>query len=111
MGRRAGHAVTGATGILLFFSLLPDKKMKFPQETEASCGICRLKQIEDIPEDIMDAVRGLVLKKCEREDKFTEMQAQLDRMESQIAMLISILSASSNSSGGFSKDIVKKYHS
>ena len=38
-------------------SLLPDKKMKFPQETEASCGICRLKPIEDIPEDIMDAVR------------------------------------------------------
>ena len=36
-------------------------------------------------------------------------QAQLDRMESQIAMLISILS--NNSSGGFSKDIVKKYHS
>ena len=38
-------------------SLLPDKKMKFPQESEANCGICRLKPIEDIPDDIMDAVR------------------------------------------------------
>ena len=38
-------------------SLLPEKKMKFPQESESSCGICRIKPIEDIPEDIMDAAR------------------------------------------------------
>jgi len=82
--------------------------MKFPQESEASCGICRIKPIEDIPEDIMDAVRLLVLKKGESEDKLEAMQAQLDRMESQIAMLVSL---SSSRIGEFSKDIVKKYHS
>jgi len=105
--RRAGHAVTGATGILLFFSLLPDKKMKFPQDSEPSCGVCRIKAIEDIPDDIMDAVRTLVLKKCESDDKFAAMQAQLDRMESQIALLVSL---SSTSTGGLSKDVVRKYH-
>ena len=42
---------------MIIASLLPDKKMKFPQEREATCGICRIKPIEDIPEDIMDAVR------------------------------------------------------
>jgi len=105
--RRAGHAVTGATGILLFFSLLPDKKMKFPQDSEPSCGVCRIKAIEDIPDDIMDAVRTLVLKKCESDDKFAAMQAQLDRMESQIALLVSLYSTSA---GGLSKDVVRKYH-
>ena len=43
-------------------SLLPDKKMKFPQDdTDESCGICRPKAIEDIPEDIMDAARYLLV--------------------------------------------------
>ena len=72
--RQAGHAVTGATGILLFyrlggnvckhrflfnyFSLLPEKKKKFPSEDdEETCGACQVKNVEDIPEDIMDATR------------------------------------------------------
>ena len=38
----------------------------------------------------------------------TFTQAQLDRMESQIALLVSL---SSPRSGEFSKDIVKKFHS
>ena len=75
--RQAGHAVTGATGILLFYrlgedyefttlsnnlinriSLLPDKKKKFPSEDEEeTCGSCRVKNVEDIPDDIMEATR------------------------------------------------------
>ena len=82
--------------------------------------------------------RTLVLKKCENDHKFAAMQvneqkltkssdifllfsqskvwlcnwsknfqAQLDRMESQIALLVSL---ASTSTGGLSKDVVRKYH-
>merc|ERR1712066_1037295 len=36
--RRAGHCITGATGILLFYSLLPEKKKTFPfDDDETKC--------------------------------------------------------------------------
>lgn len=89
--RQAGHALTGATGILLFFSLLPDKKMKFPQEDPGEvCGVCRVRPVEDIPRDIMDAVRSLVLKGSEEEDRMDRMQRQLDRVEAQLATLVAL---------------------
>ena len=150
--RQAGHALTGATGILLFFrspvlitlhilhslpnlnsfhtlhylhilhcfhilhslhpppSLLPDKKMKFPQEDPGEvCGVCRVRPVEDIPRDIMDAVRwqqtnkqtesnqaltlasrSLVLKGNEEEDRMDRMQRQLDRVEAQLATLVAL---------------------
>ena len=32
--------------------------MKFPQDdSEPTCGFCNVKDVEDIPEDIMDAAR------------------------------------------------------
>lgn len=104
--RQAGHAVTGATGILLFYSLLPDKKKKFPSEDEEeSCGSCRVKNIEDIPDDIMEATRTLVLKKEEDKQRFDSeecqkqlqfaiksQQSQIDRIESQIQLLLQLCS-------------------
>jgi len=104
--RQAGHAVTGATGILLFYSLLPEKKKKFPSEDdEETCGSCRVKNVEDIPKDIMDATRILVLKKEEDKQKFDveesqkqlqlalqTQQTQIDRIESQIQLLLQICS-------------------
>jgi len=104
--RQAGHAVTGATGILLFYSLLPDKKKKFPSEDEEeTCGSCRMKNVEDIPDDIMEATRTLVLKKEEEKQKFhseksqkqlqfaiESQQSQIDRIESQIQLLLQLCS-------------------
>lgn len=104
--RQAGHALTGATGILLFYSLLPEKKKKFPSDDEEEiCGACRVKNIEDIPEDIMDATRTLVLKKDEERQKFDSeecqkqiqivlqsQQGQIDRIESQIQLLLQLCS-------------------
>ena len=91
-------------------SLLPDKKMVFPQEEPGEvCGVCRVRPVEDIPRDIMDAVRckqknkqttssqyltlasrSLVLKESEEEDKVERMQRQLDRVEAQLATLIAL---------------------
>merc|ERR1719495_1117924 len=104
--RQAGHALTGATGILLFYSLLPEKKKKFPSDDEEEiCGACRVKNIEDIPEDIMDATRTLVLKKDEERQKFDSeecqkqiqivlqsQQGQIDRIESQLQLLLQLCS-------------------
>jgi len=104
--RQAGHAVTGATGILLFYSLLPDKKKKFPSEDDQeTCGSCPVKSVEDIPKDIMDAAKTLILKKEEEKQKFDSeecqkqlqqalkaQQNQIDRIESQIQLLLQLCS-------------------
>lgn len=104
-----------------FPSLLPEKKKKFPSEDEEEiCGSCRVKNVEDIPEDIMDATRytlllppdnpysyprTLVLKKEEHKQKFDSeecqkqlqlalktQQSQIDRIESQIQLLLQLCS-------------------
>jgi len=86
--------------------LLPEKKKKFPSEDdEETCGSCRVKNVEDIPKDIMDATRILVLKKEEDKQKFDveesqkqlqlalqTQQTQIDRIESQIQLLLQICS-------------------
>jgi len=104
--RQAGHAVTGATGILLFYSLLPDKKKKFPSEDDQeTCESCPVRSVEDIPEDIMDAAKTLILKKEEEKSKFDSeeylrqiqqaiqaQQSQIDRMENQIQLLLQLRS-------------------
>merc|ERR1719312_613976 len=104
--RQAGHAVTGATGILLFYSLLPEKKKKFPSEDDQeTCDSCPVRSVEDIPEDIMDAAKTLILKKEEEKSKFDSeeylrqiqqaiqaQQSQIDRMENQIQLLLQLRS-------------------
>ncbi|XP_023344392.1 transient receptor potential cation channel protein painless [Eurytemora carolleeae] len=66
--RKVGHCLTGATGILLFYSLLPEKKASFPMEDKEGCGGCRV--VQDIPQDILQAARDLALKKeTEKEEE------------------------------------------
>jgi len=97
--RKAGHALTGATGILLFYSLLPDKKAKFPGDGEAVCG--RHAAVEELPADILQTVRDLALKKedqSRKEDvdntysKVVQLlqlqQAQIAKMEADLKVLI-----------------------
>ena len=99
---------------------------------------CRIRNIMLLVSNAFLMSRTLVLKKCESDDKLAAMQvnerkitkssdifflfsqskvwlciwsknfkAQLDRMESQIALLVSL---ASTSTGGLSKDVVRKYH-
>ena len=90
----------------LYFSLLPEKKKAFPLDDEdRKCGDCSVRNLEDIPDEIMDATKSLVLKKEEDNNKFdiSEFQQQLqttlqsqknqiDRMESQIQILLQLCS-------------------
>ena len=44
--------------INILHSLLPDKKKKFPSdEDQEICGSCRVRSVDDIPDDIMEAAR------------------------------------------------------
>ena len=85
-------------------SLLPEKKKSFPSdEDETKCGGCSVRNVEDIPDDIMDATKSLILKKEEEKEKMNEVefqqelkvrlenqQNQIDRIESQIQLLLQL---------------------
>jgi len=98
--RKAGHCMTGATGILLFYSLLPDKKKTFPQEDDDQiCGCCKVRKVEDLPEEIMEATRCLVLKKTTStpetgdglQKQLELQQLQMDRIESQMKLILQLI--------------------
>ena len=86
-------------------SLLPDKKKSFPLDDEDSkCGDCTVRTLEDIPDDIMDATKSLILKKTGESNKVDVLsmqqdiqsslqlqQQQIDRLESQIQLLLQIV--------------------
>ena len=88
------------------FSLLPEKKKSFPfEEDETKCGGCSVRTLEDIPDDIMEATKTLILKKEEEKEKFNveefqqdlnvrlrNQQNQIDRMESQLQLLVQLCS-------------------
>ena len=109
--------------INILHSLLPDKKKKFPSdEDQEICGSCRVRSVDDIPDDIMEAARyhnyffnrsfeilffcrTLILKKEEEKQKFDfeecqkelqltlkTQQGQIDRIESQIQLLLQLCS-------------------
>ena len=86
------------------FSLLPEKKKSFPfDEDETKCGGCSVRTLEDIPDDIMEATKSLILKKEEEKFDAEEFQHQLsarlenqqnqiDRIESQLQLLLQLCS-------------------
>ena len=64
-----------------------------------------MRTVEDIPDDIMDATKTLILKKEEEKEKFNveefqqnlnvrleNQQNQIDRMESQLQLLVQLCS-------------------
>ena len=62
---------------------------------------CSVKTLEDIPDDIMDATKSLILKKEEEMSKFNmeqlqitlqTQQNQMDKIESQIQLLLQLCS-------------------
>ena len=86
--------------------MLPEKKKSFPfDENETKCGGCSVRTIEDIPDDIMDATKTLILKKEEEKEKLNvedlqqnlsvrleHQQNQIDRIESQLQLLVQLCS-------------------
>ena len=86
--------------------MLPEKKKSFPfDDEETKCGGCSVRNLEDIPDDIMEATKSLILKKEEEKDKINvqefqnqlkvtleNQQNQIDRIESQIQLLLQLSS-------------------
>ena len=86
--------------------MLPEKKKTFPfDEEDRKCGGCSVRNLEDIPDDIMDAAKSLILRKEEENDRFNvdefqqqlnvrldNQQNQIDRIESQIQLLLQMAS-------------------
>ena len=91
---------------MFLFSLLPEKKKSFPfDEDETKCGSCSVRTVEDIPDDIMDATKTLILKKEEEKERFNveefqqelssrleNQQNQIARIESQLQLLVQLCS-------------------
>lgn len=80
--------------------MLPEKKKTFPMDDDAT-RCCSVKTLEDIPDDIMDATKSLILKKEEELNKFNmeqlqitlqTQQNQMDKIESQIQLLLQLCS-------------------
>ena len=80
--------------------MLPEKKKSFPMDDDAT-RCCSVKTLEDIPDDIMDATKSLILKKEEEMSKFNmeqlqitlqTQQNQIDKIESQIQLLLQLCS-------------------
>ena len=80
--------------------MLPEKKKTFPMDDDAT-RCCSVKTLEDIPDDIMDATKSLILKKEEEMSKFNmeqlqitlqTQQNQIDKIESQIQLLLQLCS-------------------
>ena len=80
--------------------MLPEKKKTFPMDDDAA-RCCSVKTLEDIPDDIMDATKSLILKKEEEMSKFNmeqlqitlqTQQNQIDKIESQIQLLLQLCS-------------------
>ena len=80
--------------------MLPEKKKTFPMDDDAT-RCCSVKTLEDIPDDIMDATKSLILKKEEEMSKFNMEQLQItlqtqqnqsDKIESQIQLLLQLCS-------------------
>ena len=85
---------------------MPDKKKSFPfDDEESKCGGCRVRNLEDIPDDIMEAAKSLVMKKETDNDQvkleklqetinetLQAQQAKIERIESQIQLLLQICS-------------------
>ena len=62
-------------------SLLPYKKITFPTKTdETNSGGCLGGHVEDIPDDIMDATKSLVLQKEEEKEKKNLEKQMKDRI-------------------------------
>lgn len=81
--RDISHKITGATGILLFYSMLPSKTMKIqPNKRNYSCIASRLMSAE-----VIQASKAIVIKKMEERRWKTEkvdLENQIDGLKGKV---------------------------
>lgn len=83
--QRMFHKVTGATGILLFYKFLPDKRLRLtPNERKHDCNCL---QIEIMDESIIGSAKSIILKKHHPQDVEKRVEEMENKIESRIKTL------------------------
>ena len=96
--RNISHKITGATGILLFYSWLPDKELKLTPNKNNQ--LCSCAAIESMGQEIIESAKSVVVKKVqdaiskdesEMAEKMRNMEENQKRMQNQITEISSKL--------------------
>ena len=71
------HKVTGATGVLLFYSFLKEAKITIkPNEKPVQCKLLLVNEMDD---NIITSAKKIIAEKS-KEDKIESLEAKLDAM-------------------------------
>ena len=90
--RDISHKITGATGILLFYSWLPDKKLKLTPNKNSQ--LCPCLATETMGQEIIDSAKAIVVKKnqdaisqdnSEIAERIRNMEQNQELIQNQIA--------------------------
>ena len=105
--RDISHKITGATGILLFYTWLPDKVLRL--QPNKNNNLCSCLAIETMGREVIDSAKAVVVKKAQKsvnqneaadivermkrlEDNQEAVQGQIDEISSKIDLLLLAIS-------------------
>lgn len=105
--RDISHKITGATGILLFYSWLPDKLLRI--KPNKNNNLCSCFAIETMGKEVIDSAKAVVVKKAQSlvteneatnvlnrmkklEDNQEAIQGQIEEISSKIDLILNAIS-------------------
>ena len=77
--RDISHKITGATGILLFYSWLPDKLLRL--QPNKNNNLCSCFAIETMGKEVIDSAKAVVVKKAQQSVTENESADVVERMK------------------------------
>ena len=83
------NKITGATGILLFYNFLPEKKLTVKPNQDKHDFNCLKVKIMD--ESIIKAAKKIVMNKSAKHDENTELRERVHSLEDKIDLLVNLL--------------------
>ena len=92
--RDISHKITGATGILLFYTWLKTKTLKI--QPNKNNNLCSCSAIELMGKEVIESAKSVVVKKAQKEitdtevtvnDKISKLEEKQDQIQDQILNL------------------------
>ena len=92
--RDISHRITGATGILLFYTWLKTKTLKI--QPNKNHNLCSCSAIELMGKEVIESAKSVVVKKAQKEiddtevtvsDKILKLEEKQDQIQDQIVTL------------------------
>ena len=77
--RDISHKITGATGILLFYTWLPDKLLRI--KPNKNNNLCSCFAIETMGREVIDSAKAVVVKKAQKSIRQDEGADVVERMK------------------------------